>query len=130
MNCAQRKIRQNKSTLAPCSVLSNSFEWDINSSCYSGSKKWIKKWEENSIEESLTSCCKLLRSIFNYENIADIFQIMKFSLSQPMPKTLKEISEIESQDELDDLVPNKGNFTALKTLGYVSDLFLHRFNER
>ena len=119
MNCAKRKIRQNKSTLAPCSVLSHSFEWNINSSCYSGSKKRIKKWEENSIEESLTSCCKLLRSIFNYENIADIFQIMKFSLGQPMPKTLNEISDMTTYEEYSTLLPNKGNFTSLKKLGYV-----------
>ena len=117
MNCANRKIRQNKLTLAPCSVLSHSFEWNINSSCYSGSKKWIKKWKENSMEESLTSCCKLLRSIFNYDNIADIFQIMKFSLGQPMPKTLKEISDMKTLEEYNTLLPNKGNFTALKKLG-------------
>jgi hypothetical protein len=120
-NCVYGNVRlkPNDSTLAPCSVLSHSYAWNISSSCYSGSEEGqFHSWVNDSMEGRLTSCCQLFRSIFNHGNIDDIFQIMKFSLGQQMPKSLKQISQMKEQ-EYSSLFPNEGNFTALKTLGCV-----------
>ena len=69
-----------------------------------------------SIEDKLTSCCKLLRSMFNYGNIGDILKIMKFSLGLQIPKTLEAIYDMEA-DDYSMLFPNNGNFTGLEKLG-------------
>ena len=129
-NCV-RTMEPNNSTLAPCSVLSQSYAWDFNSSCYSGSSESerINKWVTQSYESRLTSCCKLFRSIFNYGNIEDIFQIMKFSLGQQMPKSLSQIQQMKPQEH-SGLFPNNGNFTAMKIMGFVTELFIVYFRLR
>ena len=68
------------------------------------------------MEEKLTSCCKMFRSILNYGNIDNIFHIMKFSLGQLLPKSLKEISHFNSK-EYKTLFPNEGNFSGLRNMG-------------
>ena len=79
-------------------------------------EKWAKKWNQVAMEEKLTSCCKIFRSILNYGNIDDIFQIMKFSLGQSLPMSLKEISYFNSK-EYKTLFPNEGNFSGLRNMG-------------
>ena len=98
----------------PCGVLSHSFQWNQNKSCYSGSQLW----KSSGIEEKLTSCCALFRSVFAYENIKDIFKIMKFSLGQEIPVPLSNLSSMKTADYMS-IMPNNGNFSTLKEIGYV-----------
>ena len=101
---------------APCSISSQSLKWNVNSSCFSGSKKWAKKWIDLGMEERLTSCCKLFRSILSYSNLNDIFQIMKFSLGQQLPKPLNEISKFKPS-QYKTIFPNDGKLDNISNIG-------------
>ena len=112
-------MKQNiTSILPPCSVLPDSFQWNQTKSCYAGSPKWKKFF----IEDKLTSCCKLFRSIFSYENVADVFEIMKYSLGQEIPVPISNLSRMEDKDYLS-LLPNNGNFSAITDIRYVTIIF-------
>ena len=117
-NCAEKWLKKQKNITvpAPCSLLTQSIKWDINSSCFAGSKKYAKKWIEGSWGTQLTSCCKLFRSIFDYGNIEDIFHIMKFSLGQQLPNSLTEISKYEP-NQYGVLFPNDKKLTGISNKG-------------
>ena len=115
-NCENKvnlRLKHNiTNVLPPCSVLSHSFRWNQTKSCYAGSPNWKK----NSIEDKLTSCCKMFRSIFSYGNIADLFKIMKFSLGQEIPVPISKLTSLRDTAYLA-LLPNSGNFSTMQELG-------------
>ena len=117
-NCAEKWLKKQKNITvqAPCSRLTQSIKWDMNSSCFAGSKKYAKKWIEGSWGTQLTSCCKLFRSIFDYGNIEDVFHVMKLSLGQQLPKSLTEISKYEP-NRYRDFFPNEKFFTGISNQG-------------
>ena len=102
--------------LPPCSVKSHSLEWNKHQSYYSDrGHTW---WAKNEIANKFTSCCKLFRTIFSYNNIDDIFKIMKFSIGLQLPRSIRAIAGMKS-DEYHILLPNDGSLTALEGMGYV-----------
>ena len=109
-------MNKNLKVAAPCSISTQSLKWNINSSCFSGSKNWAKKWINLGMEKRLTSCCKLFRSILNYRNLNDIFQIMKFSVGQQLPKPLYEISKF-TPSQYKTLFPNDGELASISNIG-------------
>ena len=56
------------------------------------------------------------QSILNHENIDDIFHIMKFSVGQLLPRTLKEIS-LFKPNQYKIRFPSQGNLTGLARQG-------------
>ena len=102
--------------LAPCSITTQSLKWNVNSSCFSGSKNWAKKWVDLGMEERLTSCCKLFRSILSYSSLNNIFKIMKFSLGQQLPKPLYEILKF-TPSQYKKLFPNDGELATISHIG-------------
>ena len=109
-------MKKTSKVVAPCSITTQSLTWNVNSSCFSGSKKWAKKWIDLGMEERLTSCCKLFRTILSYSNLNDIFQIMKFSLGQQLPKPLYEISKFTAS-QYKTLFPNDGELASISNIG-------------
>ena len=93
-------------------MLRHSHQWNQNESCYAGSSRWT----QDSIEVKLTACCKLFRSIFSYDNIDDIFHIMKYSLGQEIPIPLKNLTEMKAEEHVF-LFPNNGDFSGLRESG-------------
>ena len=109
----RHKVKENLTIPPPCSIELHSYDWNQNYSFYSGSKFW----KTNSLEDKLTSCCRLFRQIYSNNSIEDIFKIMKFSVGLEIPKPWDEISLMNSDGYSVLLFPNDGNFTALEKMG-------------
>ena len=62
--------------------------------------------------------CEIFNKMFTEENMRNIFEIMKFSISSPLPQSLEDMASYNWRNDENDyqvLFPNEGKISFLRT---------------